>query len=431
MNYWRKFFITNGTSKEGLLRYAQNTGWVFLGKFSNMFVNFIATLYIARTLGPTNYGELSYGLSFIALFSFIASLGIDSVLYREIIKYPEQKNKLLGTALGIKFVASFFTSLLTIGVAWVFSPPDVSFLIISILSATYVLHIFGIISYEFGAVVNNKPVSFLSFFVTVVVNLLKVSSIFFDKGVLYLAIIIVIETLLYAIGYIYIRHRTFGSLRQWQFDTTVAKRLLLDSWPFILTSAFAVVYARIDQVMLKNLINATEVGIYDAAVRLTELWYFIPSIIVGTLFPAIINAKKTGHSLYRKRILALFALLGLLSGLIALTVSILAGPIVKLVFGNGFILTIPVLQIYVWALIPISLGIVVQHYLLTENARMYLFLMSLAGVIFNVVGNFLLIPKYQAYGAAIATLISSCVVLFFVGCLYLLGKLLRYNVKNT
>jgi O-antigen/teichoic acid export membrane protein len=424
---WLKLFSTDYVTKTGIIRYAHNTGWVFFGKFSNMLLSFIATLYIARALGPTNYGELSYGLSFVALFSFISSLGIDSVLYREIISKPEKKNELLGSALRIKLIAAVSTSVLTIGTAWFFSPPDVSFLIISILSATFIFQIFGVISYEFGAAVNNKPVSILSFVITLVINILKITVIFFDRGILYLAIIAVIESILYAFGYIYIRHKNFGSLKQWHYDGPTAKKLLFDSWPFIFTSAFAVVYSRIDQVMLKNLVDSTEVGIYDAAVRITELWYFIPTIIVGSLFPAIVNAKKTSHIVYKKRILALLGLIGLLASAIAILVTFFAESIVKIIYGFDFLQTVPVLQIYIWALIPISLGVVAQHYLLTENARLTLFSMSLVGVIFNVIGNFILIPEYQAFGAALSTLLSSTAILFFVCGMYLFHKLIRYN----
>ena len=423
MKYWRLFSQSHNVTKDGLSRYAKNTGWIFIGKFSNMAVGFLATLFVARSLGPTNYGELSYGLSFIALFSFIASLGIDSILYRELIKYPEKKNLLLGTAVGIKLRAAIFTTLITIISAWWFSSPDVSLILICILSTTFIFQIFGIISYEFGAAVNNKPVSLLSFAVTTIINTLKIIIVFFGKGVIYLAILVVIETLLYAIGYLYIRYKVFGSFTLWQFDYNIAKRLLLDSWPFIFISAFSVIYARIDQVMIKNMINATEVGIYDAAVRLTELWYFIPAIIVGSLFPAIVNAKKTNDYTYRKRVFSLITLLCLLTIIIASLVSLLAEPIVRIVFGTGFVESIPVLQTYIWALVPISLGVAAQHYLLAENARLTLFSMSLIGMMLNVAGNFLLIPQHQALGAATATLISSSAIIVFVCIMYLLQKI--------
>jgi O-antigen/teichoic acid export membrane protein len=414
--------LKHNFSRDGLVRYAKNTGWIFFGKFGNLAISFFATLYIARSLGPANFGELSYALSFLAIFSFIASLGIDSVLYRELIKEPEKKHILLGTALRIKLIAASVTSLLTITAAWLFSPPDVSFLIIAIMSTSFVFQVFGIINYEFGAAVNNKPISILSFFVTAVINILKIIVIFLGKGVLYLAIIFVFEVLLYAIGYIYLRSKVFGSIRQWKYENETAKKLLIDSWPFIFTTAFATLYARIDQVMLKNIVDATAVGIYDVAVRLSELWYFLPAVFVGSLFPAIINAQKSLHRHYRQRVISLTLGLLFLSGIIALFMTLFAEPIVLLIYGSAFAPAIPILQLYIWAFIPISLSIVLQQYLLAENAKITLFTMSFVGAMVNIGGNTLLIPTYGALGAAIATLISSSSVVLTVIALLLIRR---------
>jgi len=427
--FLQKIATSHNFNRAGLTRYAQNTGWVFFGKFGNLAISFFATLYIARSLGPTNFGELSYALSFIAIFSFLSSLGIDSVLYRELIKEPEKKHILLGTALRIKLIAASLTSLLTITAAWLFSPPDVSFLIIAILSSTFIFQTFGIISLEFGSAVNNKPVSILSFFITAIINILKIIVIFLGKGVLYLAIIFVFETLLYALGYIYLRSRTFGSIRYWQYNSDTAKKILIDSWPFIFTTAFATLYARIDQVMLKNIIDANAVGIYDAAVRLSELWYFLPLVFVGSLFPAIINAQKSLHQHYRQRVISLVLGLLFLSSTIALCMTVLAKPIVLLIYGEAFAPAIPILQMYIWAFIPISLSIALQQYLLAENAKVLLFTMSFVGAVVNIGGNILLIPSYGTAGAAIATLISSSSVVLTVIALLLIKR--RFAILAT
>lgn len=423
----KKFLTTHNASSNGLWRYVHNTGWVFLGKFANMAVGFFSTLYIARSLGPTNFGELSYSLSFIALFSFIASLGIDSILYRELITKPDKKDTLLGTALRIKCIAGGLTALITITTAWLLSPPDVSLLIITVLSSTFILQIFGVISFEFGAAVNNKPISLLSFTVTLIINGLKILAIALGNGVLYLALIIVIETLLYALGYIYLRNRTYGPLRNWRYDRATARQLIFDSWPFIFTSAFAVVYSRIDQVMLKHFVDATTVGIYDAAVRLTEMWYFIPSIIVGTIFPAIVNAKYSSHSAYRSRLISLAIVLIIITSLITIIISFFAKPIVLLIFGSAFIGTDTILHWYAWTLIPMTLSIVAQHFFLAENNRRLLFLLSSSGMIINVILNYIMIPQYQAWGAALATLISSAGAVLITLLMYLFTKKMRYN----
>lgn len=412
-------------NKEGIMKYLSNTGWIFLGKSGSLLISFIATFYIARYLGPSNFGELSYALSFVAIFSFIASFGIDAVLYRELIAKPEKRNELMGSAMAIKLATSLLAILVTIISAYFFSPKDVSFWLIIILSLSFFFQSTFIINYEFGAAVKAKKISILSLSINLAINIAKIAVIFLEQGVLFLALILVCESIFYAVGYLYLRYKTFGSLLNWKFNSSVTKSLLYDSWPFIFSGAFALVYARIDQIMLKHIIDATSVGIYDAAVRLAELWYFIPVVIVGSLFPALVNAKQHSIHEYKKRTLLLFLLISALAITIAAIVTITAKPLVGLVFGELFLDSAIVLQVYIWALVPISLITLFNNVLLAENAKKILFVSALLGMSINIFGNYLLIPTHQAFGAAIATLISSAIMSIFlmIYCVYLYKKL--------
>ena len=402
----------------GFRKYAKNTSWVLIGKFSTMAISFIATLYIARNLGPTNFGELSYAISFTGLFSFIASFGIDAVLYRELIKYPELRQKLIGTAIFIKLCAGLAAMTLVITSAFLFSPKDVSFILVCVLSGSFIFNAFNSITTEFGAIVQNKGVSIVSIIVTFILNFAKILTMFLGGGVIYLAIILLAESIMYAVAFLFLHTRTFGSLSQVSFDKKIARGLIYDAWPFILASACAVVYARIDQVMLKNIIDATAVGLYDSAVRLTELWYFIPTVIAGTLFPAIVLSRSHSSAVYKRRTFALFGLVLTIGIIITLLIYLFSAQIIHIIYGQSFNAAIPILQIYVWTILPTFAIIVANQILLAENARMLLFTSAALGMATNVGGNLILIPEYQAAGAAISTLLSSSIVVVFIFTVY-------------
>ena len=89
---------------DGFKKYFHNTGWLFFGRIINLIISFFVVAYVARYLGPANYGLLMYSISFVGLFSFIANLGIDQVLYRDLIKYPEKENEYIGTAFFLKLI---------------------------------------------------------------------------------------------------------------------------------------------------------------------------------------------------------------------------------------------------------------------------------------------------------------------------------------
>lgn len=399
----------------GFRKYLGNAGWLLGARILTLGVSFLATLYIARNLGPESFGQLSYALSFIGLFGFIASLGIDGILYRDLIRYPERKEALLGTALFIKLVAGTFAAGMAIMLSFFLSTDDVSSILILILAATFILNAFQIIQFEFQARADSKYPSLVAVAIAIVLNVLKVIVIAVGEGVIYLACILLLESVLYALAYLWVYMRQHGrSLAHWHFDRTYAVSLLKDSFPLIALSAFSIIYARIDQVFIKHLIDAHAVGIYDAAVRVAEIWSFLPGLLIAALFPAIVNAKSVSVEMYNRRLGRLAALLMGIAISTALVVSLSAPLIMRTLYGEAFMSGVPVLQVYVWAFIGTSLGILITQYLVTENLRRLLTFVAFVPMVVNVLLNMLWIPTHGVVGAAYATLISYSLMPFML-----------------
>jgi O-antigen/teichoic acid export membrane protein len=402
----------------GFQKYLRNTGWMFSMKILSTAVSFLATLYIARNLGPTNFGQLSYATSFIGIFSFMASLGIDSVLYRELIKYPDRKKEFLGSAFTIKIVAGFIAAILVSVSAMLWATDDVSKILIVILSGTFIFMPFQLIGYEFQARAKSKYPSVIAFLATLILNILKVIVIFSGKGVIYLALILLLEPVLYAVFYWLVYEKRVGEkISQWIFDKKIAITLLKDSWPLIFSSAFALIYSEIDQILIKYMIDAKAVGIYDAAVRVAEGWYFVPNIIMASLFPAIINAKITSKEMYHKRLKKLSLFLIATALIIAIPTTIFASFIIYIFYGNAFMGGVIILQIYIWSLIGTFLGSLVINYIIAENNRKMSLYVNIIPMLVNVILDIIWIPKYGIMGPAFATLIayslSPVILLFF------------------
>jgi O-antigen/teichoic acid export membrane protein len=408
-------YIKEKWAHAGFQKYFQNLGWMFFARLGSMVISFFATIYIARNLGPTNYGELSYAISFVSIFSFIAALGIDQVLYRELIQNPDKKNLYMGSALVLRLTAALVSVFLCTAFALFYSPKYVSLYLIFLLSLGFIFNSFQIIGYEFQSHVQSKLPSLLSLFIAMVLNVLKIIVIILDQGVVYLGLILLLESILFACGYLYFRTKMYGTLLEWKYDKSIATKILTDSWPLMFSAAFAVIYGRIDQIMIKNMLDATSVGLYDAAVRLSEVWYFIPATMAASLFPAIINARKTSVGMYHARVQKLVLLLTAISIFIAFPIWALSPYIVHLIFGSAFSGAIIVLQIYVWSNVSIALSSVINLYLIAENRRKILFFTSFFAMLTNVILNIYLIPTYGISGAAIATLISysiPCIIVF-------------------
>jgi len=403
---WIRNKINESFDRKGLERYSQNTLWALIIKIVSVLVSFFVTIYLVRYLGPEHYGNLSYAVSFVALFSIISSLGIDHILYRELIQHPDKRNIYLGSALAIKLSAGVLACIITIIAAVTLTFNDVSRIIILMLAATFIFNAFNIIIFEFQANVQQKYPSLVSLIVVIILNLLKLVAISLDLGILYIGAILLLESILYALLFSFIRFQHYGSITNWRFDYGVSKSLLLNSWPFIFIALFATIYARIDQVMLKHLLDSSAVGIYDAAVRISEVWLFLPGIIASSLFPAIINAKNSSLHEYKKRLFLLIGFLITLAVAVALPFTLLANTLMTLLYGPAFIESAFVLSIYIWSGVFVSISIVLHYFLIAENLRTIIFLSSFGTMIINVLLNIYLIPIYGVSGAAWATLIS-------------------------
>lgn len=369
-----------------------------------MVVSLVATFYIARTLGPQNFGELSYAQSILAVFTVLsAAVG---ALYRDLVKYPDQERRLLGTAWSIYMGISLFSIIAIISYT-LFTPHNqLTMAVISILCVAQFFSPFSVIQNVFYAKTETKWLAIFNFFQHSFISLLKIVAMMSGQGVLILAAIMVFEQILMAITlislYVWL-HK--ASIFRWYFDGQYAKRLFIDSLPLILITSSGIISARIDQIFIKNYIDMATVGLYGVAVQLSEIWQFIPGLILTAIFPAIVNSRLH-ERVYRNRILFLSGGMIFYGTIISGMLTIFAEPIVVAIYGEAFRNSAVLLQVYAWSMIGMILGFVVNHFLLAENLRREQIVTAFIPAMMNIVLNYILIPKYGAIGAAYATLIS-------------------------
>lgn len=401
----------------GFRRYFVNTGWMFFGQMFSLFVSFFIGAWMARYLGPEKYGILSYAIAFVGIFSFLSSLGIDGILNRDLVKFPKKRDELLGTAFRLKIIGGIFAFVFCVIGAFVFETTLLIRLLIIIFSFTFILQAVNIIGIYFQAEVKSRNNVRAVFIATIISSILKVVVILFDRGVVWIMAIYVVDFALQGGGLVYAYKRYGLSIKAWKFNNNLAREILKNSWPLMLASAASYIYIRIDQVMIGALMGKYEVGIYAAAVKLVEVWYFIPGIICSSVFPAIINAKKTNIEMYHRRLKNLYILMAALAILMAIPVTFLAKPIIYILFGSGYLDSVNILQIYIWSSIGLFLGTAISQYLMSENLVKTIFYLNFLTMASNIILNLILIPLLGISGSAWATLISYLIIpiALFVG----------------
>ena len=402
-------------SLQGFKRYFANTSWLMGHRVLSMVVALFVGVYVARYLGPERFGLLSYAGSFVGLFTALATLGLDGILVRELVKNPERRDELLGTAFWLKAGGAIIVCV-CIATAIPFSHNDTQTnIMIAIIAFAVIFQAFNVIDFNFQATVKSRYVVYAQLISLVVSSITKLVFVRISAPLVWFACVFLLDAVVLSVGLIAVYLQTTDKMWYWKWRWHTAKELLKDSWPLILSGMAISIYMKIDQVMIKEMLDAGSVGNYAAAVRLSEAWYFIPMAITSSVFPAIINAKKQSKELYYQRLQKLYDLMVWLAVAIALPTTFLAPWVIRVLYGDAFSPAAEVLSIHIWAGVFVFLGVASSQYLIAENYTRISFYRTFIGTIVNVILNIILIPKYGVNGAASATLISYFVATFSMG----------------
>jgi PST family polysaccharide transporter len=419
---WIARYVVGGWDKNGFEKYFFNTGWIFVARLVSFTISLLTIAFVARYLGPENYGKLSYAQSFTAIFSVFALLGIDQVLYRDLVAHPEKEKELLGTAFVSRLVFGALSLILAFFTAVATSNDPVLIWLILLITLTFLLYPFSLIANFFSAQVQAKYSSYITIGIAFLIPALKLLLIFFGKGILYFAALITLEALVFGVFHVYVYIRVFrGSLFEWRFSMPIFKSLMYRSWPLMLASLSGYIYGRIDQVMIQRYLDSSAVGVYDVAVRLTEYLGFLPGVLIASLFPAIINARMRDRTEYIKRLKMLTLLCISISVIFAACLFILSPYIIGILFGAKFFASISLLRVYVWSTVGTIAIMLIQNYFIAENKSAHFLFFSILGAGMNVGLNIVLIPMFGTLGAAYATLVT----MFLVVLIFLLSQKIK------
>jgi len=408
---------------DGLRKYGANTIWLFAEKFFRILLGFTVGIYVARQLGPAQYGLLNYALSYVGIFSVLMNLGLDSIVVRELVKTPEKRDQLLGSTFMLK-LAGFGVMLISIIISIALSDKDPQTnIIIAIIAVGYLFQTFQVLDFYYQAEVKGKYVAISQTTALLIVSAFRLYFAFKLYPLAYFAalesLFMLISFSMYAIFYM----KCGNGLFSWKFKTSTAKMLLRESWPLLLSSAAGVIYMRIDQVMIKQMLGDAEVGYYAVAVRLVELWYFLPMIICSSLFPSIIRARNISEAHYSNRLKMLFSLMFWMGLIVSIGMCLAGKFIVTVLYGNEYAMSFNVLVIYAWNIIFCAMGVACGKWLLAEGLQMCSLYVALIGMVVNVICNFIFINIWGGTGAAFASLITHLFTGYFA--YFIIGRCRR------
>lgn len=396
--------VTQVVSQRGFQQYLRNTGWLLFEQILRVVSGLLVGFWIARFLGPEQFGVFSYVVAFIAIFTGIAKVGLDSILVRELVDSPNSTSLLMGTALWLKiFGAVLAIAVIVLCIPLSTNDEATNFLII-IAALGLIFQALEVVDFYFQSKIQVKVVSLIRCTGLLLSASVKIYLILMNADLFWFVATITFDSFFLAICYFFISKSYRLQSFALKFDLTVANHLLREAWPLLLSTVVVGIYMRIDQVMIKEMLGDYDVGIYSAAVRISEGFYFIPMLITSSLFPAILNARSVSKSLYLSRIQRLYVLMTWMAIIIGLVVTFVGEALINLTFGEDYLDASAVLLVHVWAAIFVFIGVSFDKCLIAEGLSKIAFTRALSGVFVNVALNLILIPDHGILGAAFATL---------------------------
>jgi O-antigen/teichoic acid export membrane protein len=378
-----------------------------------MLLGILVGAWVARYLGPDQFGELAYVFAFVAFFQAFSLLGLDGLTVRDIAKDRAHSGVVLGTVFRLRLGAASLGWVTACGLIGLLRPGDtVALFLVAIVSAGMLFQTADVVDLWFQSQTQSRRTVLAKVAAYLIANGAKVALIVAEAPLWAFAAVQVLDTGLAALFLIW-AYRRFPAHNYWSWDSAVARRLLEQCWPFILSGLAIMVYMRIDQIMLREMVGDRELGIYSAALPFSQAWYFIPMTICASLLPTMSQEHVANRTLFFLRLQKLFTLLAWLAIALAVGLALLSNWLVTTLLGAAYEATARVLSVHVVTNIFIFLGVAQGQWILNENRGRVSLAKTVIGATTSVAANLILIPRYGALGAAIAAVIAQAVSAVF------------------
>lgn len=397
----------------GFIKYLKNSSWMLAEYTLKIISGIFVSIYVARYLGPEQFGTLSFAFAIVAIFMAISRLGMDNILVRDISKFPAKTKEYIGTAFVLMFFASSIAILILGGLIYFLEIDWETKIYILIIAIGLFFQTLLVIDYSFQAQVKAKYSSIAKTIALACSSMVKIYLVWIQADLLFFALAFTFDSML--IGVILII--TYVIKKQpnflFSFHLSLVKPLLISAWPMVLVAGMGIFLLKFDQIVIGMMLGDKEVGLYAAALRLYEGWIMIPQILAISLIPAIVSLKKQSNELYEARIVIFMRYIIFINLGIAMLVSVFSEEIITTLYGDEFLDSAEVLRIVIWCSVIMGIGSVSFRYLINEGLERKIVNIMLIAMVSNIILNLIFIPLMGIEGAAWALILSLFVSYMF------------------
>ena len=391
----------------------KNASWIIGGKVVQMLLSFIIGLLTARYLGPSSFGTINYAIALVSFFSSFCTLGINNVIIKDFSDYPNQIGGAIGTTLALRAISSLASAIMIISFVVVFDAGSRTTIIVACLCCVALLfQYFDTINYYFQSLYQSKVSTIASLIAYLFFSGYRIINLVLEKNVYWFAFSTSVEYIVNAICLIFAYKQYKGP--KLFFSKEIAKRIIAQSYHYILSGMMVAIYSQTDKIMLKQLLDEAEVGFYAVASGLCDKWVFVLSAIIQSVYPTIISVYKNDMELFYKKNRQLYAIVFYVSFIVSILFCILGRIIIITLYGAEYEPAVIPLRVITWYTAFAYLGVARNAWIVCTGNQKFLKYMYLGAAGINVVLNMIFIPLFGATGAALASLFTQVFTSFII-----------------
>lgn len=391
-----------------------NAAWIIGCKLVQAVLNLVITMLTARFFGASTFGVINYADSVVSFLAPVMELGLAGILVHELIEHPEEEGRILGTSVMMSVVSSFFCIGGVVAFASVANAGEpVTIAVCALYSISLLFRAIELFRYWFQAKYLSRDFAVVSLIAYVLVSSYKIVLLALRLDVRFFAMAFALDYALIDL-LLLILYKKRGGMRV-AFSWRIARRMLKQSKYYILSELMVVIFAQTDKIMLKLMVGDAECGFYSAAATCAAMTGFVFQAIVDAFRPYIFESLKRSRELFELSVKRLYSVLIYACLLESVALAALARVAILILYGDGYLASVPILRVSVWYMTFSFLGVVRNIWLLAEGKQKYQWTINLCGAIANVVLNALLIPHLGGVGAALASLSTQMFTNVIVG----------------
>lgn len=395
--------------------FLSNTLWLYADKFGRAFVGFFIATWLARSLGPQQFGELNFAQTIVTSFLPLAYLGMASVVVKLLVQRPELTDEILAASILLRGGAVAVTFPLVLLWAWFLAADAPGVMVLVLVMAFAMLAAMGEgYESELQVRMNNRLLSKIRLFAFGVSTVLKIIFIVLEAPLIWFAVLFSVDAL--GVTCLLVWHK-------WQRDgihfvtwpIQMMKQLAKLAFPVTIVAVVSTFHLKIDVMLLGYMRPEDQVGYYSAAWKMLEALMYIPLMAVSTVAPAISQSHLESKCKFNQTLIQFFGILfwGML--IISGFGAWIGVYVIPLVFGAQYEQTALVFTVLIWLLPLILPSLVTVQWAINQNRLNYLMEVNLVGLFLGVVLGYLLIDEFGLVGAACSAIASYSIAFLIYG----------------